>query len=589
MPFKKLFRQELEFLRQSGHKFAQDNPGLTHFLGENAHDPDVERLLEGTAFLTAKLGAKLEADFPELIHSLLQMLWPNYLRPIPSMTTVHSEATQVELTKGKLIPRGTRIQSEPVDGIPCEYRTCHDLWVWPFDLTKVDAEHSRERSVMRAQLSLTSQDLPLDALGCDALQFHLSGDDTTAQTLYLWLAHYLEEVHLIVGETSRRLRPDQLKFAGFDPEDALLPYPQNVFDGYRVLQEYFVFPQRFFYFSLTGLRRLWPAHKATQFTVEFRFKRPMPVDIRITDRDLSLHCTPAVNLFTHDAQPMDLNGRAVDQLIVPSGPRPDAYEIFSVDEVTGWARDIHGKRGRYLRTYPPFESLLHEIEHSHGRNSLYQRTRIERAYDNEGLQHRIAFVRADDADYIGENETVSLTLTCTNRDLPLSLGIGDIHLSGESTASQLHLRNISVPTPSYRPSLDGELLWTLLSNLSLNYLSLLSVEPMKAVLRAYDFAALHDIRRARASQQRLNAIVGAETAPIDRLIRGLPVRGMRTRLKLDQAGFLCEGDLFLFGTVLSHFFALYASINSFHVLEVVNTTNNETYTWPMHTGVQPLI
>ena len=167
--------------------------------------------------------------------------------------------------------------------------------------------------------------------------------------------------------------------------------------------------------------------------------------------------------------------------------------------------------------------------------------------------------------------------------------MGDLCLTTEHTPTLATYTNLTAPTRSYPPVLDASLHWTLISNLSLNYLSLLSDEPLKAVIRAYDFAALHDLQQARATRKRLDGIGEATTRPIDLLMKGLPIRGLTTHLKLDQAAFLCEGDLYLFSTVLSHFFALYASINAFHQLEVTNTTNNEHYQWPLLTGKQPVI
>lgn len=592
MPLRTKFREEMEFLHRIGREFAHENPQLAHFLGEEANDPDVQRLLEGVAFLTAKMSLKIEDDLPELTHSLLQLLWPNYLRPLPSVTMMRFEPMENEVTTRKQVPKGTPLLSRRVEGVQCQFRTCKEVEVYPLRIDEVSDAHSQEKSIMRIDLAPTSLDFVLSDMDCDRLDFHLSGDDTTARTLYLWLARYLEHVRVEIDGTTRLLRPNALEFPGFSPEEALLPYPKNVFDGYRILQEYFLFPQRFHFFTLNQLRALWPNHKASQIRLDFHFTRPMPVGIRLRTTDVSLYCTPAVNLFEQGAEPIDLNGRAIDHRLLPMGLRPDAYEVFSVDEVSGWQRKADGKRGRWLRTYHPFESLQHEIEHSHGRTALYYRTRLEPAHSAEGVQHRIAFIRADETDYVGESETVSLSLTCTNRDLPLSLGVGDIcfgTVGAISTPNFVRFRNISVPTPSYRPVLDGELQWNLISNLSLNYLSLLSIEPLRAVIRAYDFAALHDIRQARTSRKRVEAILEAQTAPADRLVRGLPVRGMRTRLKMDQSGFLCEGDLYLFCTVLSHFFSLYASINSFHVLEAVNASNNEHYSWPMQIGKQPLI
>lgn len=588
MSLKQRFREELSYLRELGREFSEDNPQLARFLGDEAGDPDVERLLEGFAFLTAKLGMKIEDDLPELTHSLLQMLWPNYLRPLPSTTIVRFDPLPQAITEHQVLPKGTRLFSQPVDGIPCEFRTCTEVSLYPLALHSVTDAHSREKSVVRVDLrSLTQQ--PLNRMGCDQLDFHLSGDSSTALTLYLWMARYLKEINVQINGTTQRLSIKDIAFPGFTADEALLPYPRNVFDGYRILQEYFVFAQRFHFFSLTRLSTLWPAVAADQIRFEFHFSRPMPTHIRLCTSDISLFCAPAVNLFRHDAEPIDLDGRTVDRRVNPSGHRPDAYEIFSIDQVTGWHTGEKDHRSEPLRLFTPFESFQHEIEHAQGRTALYYRSRIEESLSREGLMHRMSFVRGDETAYIGRHETASIELTCSNRDLPLALGVGDLCIATEATPTFATYTNITKPTQPYRPVLDASLHWTLISNLSLNYLSLLSAEPLKAVVRAYDFAALHDLQHARATRKRLDGIGEAVTTPTDLLMKGLPVRGLTTRLKLKQSAFLCEGDLYLFGTVLSHFFALYASINSFHQLEVINTTNNEQYTWPLLTGRQPVI
>ncbi|WPO98786.1 type VI secretion system baseplate subunit TssF [Pseudomonas sp. HR96] len=588
MPLKRRFREELSYLRESGREFAADHPQLARFLGEQSGDPDVERLLEGFAFLTAKLRLKLDDDLPELTHGLLQMLWPNYLRPLPSATIVRFEPLKQAISRRQVMPKGTRLFSVPVDGVSCEFRTCTEVALYPLEIRQVRDTHSRDESVVQVDLTPFGEQ-PLNAMGCDQLDLHLSGDESTALTLYLWLARYLHQVRIHCDDQIRSLPANALRFPGFDPEQALLPYPRNVFDGYRILQEYFVFPQRFHFVTLTGLADLWPSSHVSRVRLEFQFKRPMPAGIRIGDDDICLYCAPAVNLFDHSAEPIDIDGRSEHVGLKPSNALPHAYEIFSVDEVVSWRTQSVGKQGGQLRVFTPFESFAHEIETAHGRTALYYRCRIEDALDKRGFQHRIAFVRGDESAYIGERETVSVQLTCTNRDLPLALGVGDISVSNEATPTFATYRNLRRPTRPCRPVLDGSLQWTLISNLSLNYLSLLSAEPLKAVLRAYDFAALHDIQQARTHRKRLDGIIEAHTAPLDWMLKGLPIRGLGTRLQLDQQAFLCEGDLYLFSSVLAQFFALYASINSFHQLDVINTTNNEHYTWPPLTGRQPLI
>ncbi|MNJ14845.1 hypothetical protein D3C77_90790 [compost metagenome] len=588
MGLKQRFAEELRYLRELGREFAEDNPQLVQFLGDKAGDPDVERLLEGFAFLTAKLGMKIDDDLPELTHPLLQMLWPNYLRPLPSATIVRFEPLADAISERKVLPKGTRLFAKPVEGVSCEFRTCTEVNLYPLALHEVSDAHSREASMMRIDLKVLTHQ-PLDRLGCDQLEFHLSGDHATAQTLYLWIAHYLQRITLHINDNSYPLSTRDIGYPGFRAEEALLPHPRNVFDGYRILQEYFVFPQRYHFFSLIHLAKVWPSLSTDQLRFEFEFSRPMPTSIRLRTTDLQLFCAPAVNLFRHDAEPIALDGRSLERRITPSGNRPEAYEIFSVDRVAGWDVADKERQGDPLRNFTPFESFQHEIEHARGRKALYFRTQIEDSHGREGLRHRIAFVRGDESHYIGERETASIELTCSNRDLPQALAVGDLSWSTEATPSFATYTNLIAPTPAYRPVLDSSLHWTLISNLSLNYLSLLSTEPLKAVIRAYDFAALHDLQQARATRKRLNGIGEALTTPVDWLMKGLPVRGLQTRLQLDQHAFLCEGELYLFASVLSHFFALYASINSFHRLEVINTTNNERYEWPLLTGRQPVI
>lgn len=328
MDLKQRFAEELRYLRELGREFAEDNPQLAQFLGDQAGDPDVERLLEGFAFLTAKLGMKIDDDLPELTHPLLQMLWPNYLRPLPSATIIRFTPLPDAISQRQVIPKGTPVFAKPVDGISCQFRTCTDVNLYPLALQEVSDAHSREASVMRIDLKVLTEQ-PLTSMACDQLDFHLGGDNATAMTLYLWLAHYLDSVTLHIDKQSYRLPAKAIGFPGFTAEEALLPYPRNVFDGYRILQEYFVFPQRFHFFSLTQLARVWPEISATSLRFEFQFSRPMPPDIRLRTSDLHLYCAPAVNLFRHDANPIALDGRSLERRISPAAtaPRPSKFSV----------------------------------------------------------------------------------------------------------------------------------------------------------------------------------------------------------------------------------------------------------------------
>jgi len=590
MKLNRFYRDELSFLRSQGREFADAHPQLTRFLSEQSTDPDVERLLEGFAFLTGKLREKVEDEFPELTHSLLAMLWPNYLRPVPSCTIMRFDPQLHAISERQRIDRHTEIKSRPLGEAnrqtQCRFRTCRGVDLYPLTVAGAQAEHSREVSSVTVDLAVHT-DQPLSELDLNALRFYLGGDEHTAQTLYLWLNHYLTGIELVVGETRHRLAPTLLRPVGFDTDESLLPYPKNAYAGYRILQEYLSFPEAFRFVDVAGLGARLPAAQADEISLTFHFSRILPPDVKVRAESLQLYCTPAVNLFSHEGEPVDLSGRQTEYRISPSSRLPEHFEVFSVEQVEGW---LEGRSGRgEPRIYTAFESFQHEVERDRGRTALYYRLRTRESVRGDGFDHYIAFVRGDESDCLNRQEAVSLTLTCTNRQLPEHLAIGDVCMATETSPAFASFSNVTRPTATLRPTLDGSLLWTLISNLSLNYLSMLDVDALRTVLRVYDFRALTDRQAERVSQKRLAGIRSIETTSVDRMLRGLPVRGIRSVLTLDQSGFASEGDLYLFGTVLSQFFALYASINAFHQLDVVNSDNQERYTWTLQQGQQPLM
>ncbi|RLK51712.1 type VI secretion system protein ImpG [Alkalispirillum mobile] len=582
------FRDELNYLRQEGREFAQAYPQLSQFLSERGDDPDVERLLEGFAFLTGRMREKVEDEFPELTHSLIALLWPHYLRPVPSMAIVRFDPRWHALRSGHRLARGTLLTSAPVQGVPCRFRTSRDVTLYPLAVAGVDTARTRRRSRVTLSLRVHS-DQPLAELQPDPLRLFLGGDGYTARTLYLWLQHYLEGIDLVVSGHRSFLPADSITAVGFQRDEAVLPYPRNSFQGYRILQEYLCLPDAFRFLDLRGLSDALPHWPAERFELTFRFARTLPVEARVQAEHFQLHCAPAVNLFEQDADPIDLTGERAEYRIVPGGRNPDHCEIYSVDSVAGWVTTGNGRFRGKPRRYAPFESFQHQLERDRGGEGCYYRVRLRESLRNDGFDHDIAFVRDNEVQRPGDQETVSLRLTCTNRRLPEALAVGDISDFADDTPALVEVHNVTRPTPTLRPQLGGELLWTLISNLALNYLSLLHTDALRSVLRAYDFRALVDRQAERASQQRLAGIRGIETSAIDRLHRGVPVRGMRSVVTLDEAALGDEGGLYQFGCVLARFFALYASINAFHELQVVNLKNQERYTWKWQPGQQPLM
>lgn len=588
MSLEHYFRDELAFLRLQGREFADAYPELTRFLSEQNTDPDVERLLEGFAFLTGNLRAKIEDEFPELTHGLLNMLWPNYLRPVPSMTIMQFSVIPGAIAQPALVRQGCQLDSLPMDEVTCHFQTCHDAWVYPADIRHIAAQSGNDLSTISLDIALHAP-LPLSELQLDKLRFFLGGDSYTAYELYFWLSNQLSHIELEIDGKRFRQEAKALKPVGFERGDALLPYPNNVYSGYRILQEYFCFPESFLFFELAGGD--WPKQPlpVSEFKVHFCFDRPLPAELKIRPDSFMLNCVPAINLFQHDSEPVNLNGRQAEYPLKASYRHADSFEIFSVDQVEGWVEGNLGRSRGTPRIYQPFESFQHQIERAKQRLALYYRVRVKEAVSGDGFEHSLSFVRGDETTTVELDESISVTLTCTNRSRAARLKVGSVCVPTGSSPSFATFRNLIRPTRPLRPALDGSLHWTLISNLSLNYVSLLRRDALVQVLRTYDFPALHDKQAEQASRKRLAGIEEIETKPVDRLVRGMPVRGLKSVLSIRQSAFGSEGELYLFSTVLAHFFSLYASVNAFHLLEVVNLDNKERYQWPVQIGQHSLM
>ncbi|WP_269508520.1 type VI secretion system baseplate subunit TssF [Burkholderia sp. IMCC1007] len=584
------FVEELQYLRRLGGIFARSNPGLERFLGDSAVDPGVERLREGFAFLTAKLRLKIEDDFPELTQPLLQALDPSCLRPTPGMTIMRFAPMEGSLSAPQHLPQGTVVQSRPVHGVRCQFRTCTDVTLLPLTIESISDSHSQQESLIHLNLAAASG-TSLHELDCDSLEFHLSCDEHTALTLYCWLGRYLQQARLHHGERVRDLPRPCIQFSGFSPGDALLPQPAEKLDGYRILQEYFVYPARFHFFRVTGLRQAWPPAPCQRARLTLRFRHPMPPGTSIQTGDLSLFCTPAVNLLPDTAGPISLDNETASVALAPaSHARGEPRDIFSVDAVSCSRRTVSREGIQPVQAFRPYSAAA-------GRGGALANEagvgfyvhHLENQWVPEGVAHRLAFLHGDGTPYVAADEVAQVRLTCTQGALPLALRPGDIcHPTGTTTRAA-EFTNLTMPSPTYPPVLDGGVHWQWISNLSPNPLILDSTAALASFLRAYDIPGLHNLPLARATQRKLDAMRSITTVPVDRMFRDMPVRGSKSHLVLDPDGFGSEGEMYLFLNVLSHVMALFPSTQSFHILSVSTGPNQEPEEWPIRFGAQPVM
>ncbi len=588
------YQDELRYLREVGPEFARANPELARFLGDRGSDPDVERVLEGVAFLCGRVRQKLDDELPELTANMMALLWPHYLRPVPSMSVLELLPDVEGMRSPLVVEAGAEFASVPVDGTRCRYRSCWPVTLRPWTLRQARLETAAAqpvRLVLRLQAAAKAK---LEDLDLGSVRFHLAGDPAAAFALYLLLAAHTD--HLTVsGGSDAPNRPEvvlpasSVAPAGLDRAEGVLPYPAHSFPGYRLLQEYFAFKERFLFVDVDGLDRA-VEKLGLQDTIEvaITFNRRLETFPLISAPNLRLHCVPIINLFQHSADPIRVEHDRVQYLIQPAktGVADRRHvEVYSVDQVSGVSRAA----GLQLHEYPPFYSFAHMTE-SDPRTATYYQTHVTANVlggdPQLGTDTYVSFVNGSAMHRLPDDETVSIELTCTNRHLPAELRAGDVCEPTDTSPGGVTFRNILKPTETVSPPLGKGLHWRLISHLSLNYVSLTSAERFRELLRVYDFHQAHDVHLALAHQRMLEGIRSVTSRYGERMVRGAPIRGLQVSVGLDEDHFAGEGDAYLFATVLDRFTGLYVTLNAYSQLTARLSRSGQVYRFAPRWGDQ---
>lgn len=579
--FNKYYQDELLYLRESGREFADANPEAARFLAQPGADPDVERMLEGVAFLTARLRQKLDDELPELTHSFLEMFWPHYLRPLPATATIQFSPLAAVGGEVKHIAAGVGIESVPVDGTRCRFNTCYDVTMLPLELRS--AELRREAP---AKLTLSFDlpgKLPLDKLDMPVIRLHLAGEPVVTRPLYLALNRFVKRIVVRDGQDAKRsfeLPASAIKPVGFDDSQAVLTGPGPSFSGFRLLQEYFTCPHKFMYVDVTGLAGLQKFVAGKSFHIEFELSR-LPENMPpVSKANLLLNCTPGVNLFKHDADPVRLDRLRTEYPLRPTAENPGHYEISSVDKVSGLV--VGTSEVREFR--PQFK-----LPRTGRANQVYYHVRRHPPVAGNANRLMITFIEPVLEADRPNIETASIELTCSNGNLPSRLEAGEINSRTQNSPLFASFKSIGRPTPAVPAPLKDDLLWRLVAHLSLNYMSLLSVDALRSVVGLYNFRANFDRQAEQAHSRLVEGIKEVGGKPAMRLFDGLPVRGLEIALKLEEDLLGGEGEMFFFASILDAFFAQYVSLNSFARLQVTGAKLGEVYTWPARIGNQSIL
>jgi type VI secretion system protein ImpG len=588
--FNKYYQDELSYLRELGQEFAAAYPAVAPMLAESGGDPDVERLLEGVAFLSGKLRQKIDDELPEVIHSIAAMLFPHYVRQVPATSVVEFTPLPNVVREKVLVSRGAEVGSVPVDDTSCRFRTTQDVELLPLSVENVRVDTGAQLAqTLRIELKVTGG-AALSALELDKVRFYLHGERRLQDDLRLWIGAHLDAMSIAAVDAKGNdsvvmTRPASVvKMVGFEEDEALIPYPATVYPGYRLLQEYFTLPQKFGFFDVTGLNQLPVDRLGDRFAILLQFRDSMPSGTRVAKENLRLFCTPVVNLFGHTADPIKPDITKYEYLARPAGGTPDAFEIYSIDKVTGIAR-----RTSQRVDIPNFFSFQHELGTDQSQQQVFFQTHVRPATIGEGIDLYLSFGTPRDAGTIPEFDVISVDSTCTNRTLAAQLKVGDINVATATSPAVATFKNLIGVTQPLPPPVGRELQWRVLAHMAMSYRSITELEVMRSTVDIYNFQAMHDRQAARANQLRLGAIKDVKVRPTDRLYRGAPVRGVRAEIELDENGFAGEGEMYLFASVLDQMFASYVSLNSFSQLRVRGTNTNVVYTWEPKSGNMTMI
>ncbi len=576
------YEKELVFMRQLGAEFAKDHPkiaGRLRINDDTIEDPHVSRLIESFAFLNARIQHKLDDDFPELSDALLNILYPHYQRPIPSMSIVNFEADVEQLDSKYVIPRDTLLETEQFQGENCRFSTIYETELLPIKVTSANligrpfstpgsAQIRGAESVLKLTLSTFSDEITFSELQPEKLRFYLKGQTQHINPLYQMLLNNCNSIFMAHSDNDLSpvaLSRDIIKPVGFNSNEGLLPYPKSSFIGYRLLTEFFVFPEKFMFIDITGLANKLQTHVGSELNLYIYLNSSdVELEHNISKDTFALGCSPIINLFPHSADPIKLEHTHHEYKITPDSRRPLGYEVYSVDKVIGTSSSGEDEE------YTPFYGLNHEQQNTDKHSFWYASRREAKLglYDrDDGTDVYLTLVDLNFNPNLPEDRTITLATTCSNRDLPqkLNYSADQPQLQCVDSAPPCSkIRCLLQPTAVVRAPLKNNARWRLISHLNLNFLSLTggddACKALKEILRLYDF------KDSAVTRALIDSIMTVNARPISSPLNidghTTMCRGMEVEVKLDDS-LLSGSSIYLFSTILEHFFGLYCSINSF--------------------------
>ena len=589
------YEKELAFIRQLGSEFSKEQPKIAGRLGINSdtiEDPHVSRLIESFAYLNARIQYKLDDDFPELSDSLLNVLFPHYQRPIPSMTIVKFEPDEEQLDSKYTVPKGSLLETDLFKGERCTFTTTYATELIPAMVSSAkvigrpfttpgSSEVKGAQCVLKISLSTYSEDIKFSDFNTNKIRFYLKGQAQHINPLYELLLNDCLNVVMATSENDTSpvyLGKDCIKSVGFNDEDGILPYPPSSFTGYRLLTEFFVFPEKFMFIDFTGLENLFSDKSSNNITFYvYLNSSDIELEHNVNSETFVLGCTPAVNLFEQKTDPIKLDHTHHEYQVIPDVRRPAGFEVYSVNKVT--ATSSAGEQ----EEFKPIYGLTHEHQDTDSHSFWFASRRSSKMGNfqrDEGSDVFISLVDLNFNPNHPDEKILLLDTTCSNRNQPSKLPFNSNQpkfqcVDSSPPCSKIHC--ITKPSVTVQPPLRNQARWRLLSHLNLNHLSLTgrdkATEALKEILRLYDFSESAVTRTLISSIHEVKA--HPISAPLNIDGRSTLCRGIEVEVTLDDTQ-LSGSSSYLFASILEHFFGLYCSINSFTRV-LIKLKNKEGY------------
>jgi type VI secretion system protein ImpG len=622
-----LYEQELRYLRESSGEFARAYPKIAARLAideQEVADPYVERLIEATAFLSARVALKLDAEYPRFTGHLLDIVYPHFLAPTPAMAVLSCEPDLLDgkLATGPIVPRGSGLRARQAAGqnTRCEFRTAADLRLWPIEITQAQffryapdlplTRHPYARDIrggLRIGLRACGG-LNFAQIALDDLVLHFGGASDVAWQLHeCALADPVGALVLPTGkpEAARSLPGSALLPVGFADDEALLPQTATGFSGFRLMQEYFAFPERFQFARLSGLAPLLAHMPTAEIEVVLLFSRGDAALEKLVGPDnVQLHCVPAINLFAKRLDRVAVGDSVSEFHLVPDRTRPMDFEVHSVTEVIGHSVPTAGASGEGVREqrFLPFYAAFHDARHAHP--AYYTTTREPRLLSQHqrregtrsshiGSELYLQLVDAQQAPFADNLRQLTVNALCSNRDLPLLLPLGrDNDFECVDSLPVRRVRTLRGPSRPVSPVVAQGLGWRVLDHLALNHLSLADATPVEGAAALRELLTLY---ATHADQARLGQVRGLLSVRTRALTRRLPLagpiafgRGLEVRLEIDHNAFHGH-SAFLFGAVLAQFLARHVEVNHFVETVLVAAGQGEIMRWRPLCGTRPIL